>query len=127
MQLLLDTHALLCHFEDSASLSQTAKNLINDKENRLFISTASLWELSIKTSLGKLKLTDSIPSLVAGYVTTGTTLLSVDPQHAFATSSLPWHHRDPFDRMLIAQAQLEKLTLVSQDGVFKHYEVPVVW
>ena len=127
MSLLLDTHALLWHFEDSASLSRTAKNLINDKANQLFISTASLWEMSIKTGLGKLKLADPVPDLVAGYVSTGTTLLSIDPKHAYATSSLPWHHRDPFDRMLITQAQLEGLTLVTQDEMFKRYEVPLVW
>ncbi len=127
MRLLLDTHALLWHFEDNALLSQTAKNLINDKANQLFISTASLWEMSIKLGLGKLKLTDTIPELIAGYVKTGATLLSIDPKHAFAISSLPWHHRDPFDRMLIAQALVEDLTLISQDGMFKHYQAPLLW
>lgn len=127
MRLLLDTHVLLWHFEDSVSLSKTAKTAVNDPSNQLFISVASLWELSIKISLGKLRLEVPIREMVAGYVKTGTTILSIAEEHALATGSLPWHHRDPFDRMLVGQAQLEGLTILTFDPLVRQYDVPNVW
>ncbi len=127
MRILLDTHALLWHFEDSPSLSPSAKNLINNSQTRLFISAATIWELSIKTSLRKLNLAAPVRDVIDGYVQTGATLLSVTPEHGLATASLPWHHRDPFDRMLIAQAQLEELVLLTCDGRIREYDVRCMW
>ena len=127
MRVLLDTHALLWHFEDSAALSPSARNIINNPQNRLFISAASIWELSIKSSLGKLRLEAPIREIVGGYVKTGSTLLSMTPEHAMATEALPWHHRDPFDRMLIAQTRHEDLTLITQDEMIRQYDVRNIW
>ncbi len=83
--------------------------------------------MSIKTSLGKLRLESSLQEIIAGYVNTGTSLLPIGPEHAMEAGSLPWHHRDPFDRMLVAQAQLEALTLVTVDTFVKQYDVPNIW
>lgn len=127
MRLLLDTHTLIWHFEDSDALSHTAKKTINDQYNQLFISAASLWEISIKTNLGKLRLEAPIPEMIMGYVKSGASLLPITPEHAIATGSLPWHHRDPFDRMLVGQARLEGLTIVTFDPLVRQYDVPNVW
>ncbi len=127
MRLLMDTHALIWHFEASSSLSRTARNALNNRDNQLYISTASLWEISIKVGLGKLELLYQVEEMVAGYVQTGTILLPVLPEHAMAAGSIPWHHRDPFDRMLIIQARLEKLTIVTRDELFDPYEVDCIW
>ncbi len=127
MRLLMDTHALLWHFVGGSMLSQTAGNALNNRDNQLFISSASLWEISIKVGLGKLELLYPVEEMVAGYVRTGSILLPVLPGHAMAAGSLPWHHRDPFDRVLIIQARLEKLTIVSRDELFDPYEVTCIW
>ena len=127
MRLLLDTHTLIWHFDDNASLSPSVKRSINDPENELFISVASVWELSLKTSLGKLRIEIPIHDLITGYIQTGTSLLSITLEHAIKTASLPWHHRDPFDRMLIAQAQLEGLTIATCDDLVRQYNVPHIW
>ncbi len=127
MRILLDTHTLLWHYENNDSLSLSVKNSINDSANQLFISVASIWEVSIKTSLGKLKLETSISEIIAGYAETGTTVLSISLQHAVETSSLPWHHRDPFDRMLVAQARLEDITIATCDERIRQYDIRTIW
>ncbi len=127
MRVLLDTHALLWHYEDSAELSPSAKSVINNPQNRVFISAASIWEAAIKFSLGKLRLEAPIRHIVEGYVRTGATLLSMTPDHALATAALPWLHRDPFDRMLIAQGQHEGLTLITRDDLIRQYDVRHTW
>ncbi len=127
MRVLLDTHALIWHFADSDSLSPSAKNIINNPQNKLFISAVSIWELSIKISLGKLELAAPVREVIGGYVKTGTVLLSMTPEHAMSAESLPWHHRDPFDRMLIAQARREDLTLLTQDDRIRQYDVLHIW
>ena len=127
MRLLLDTHTLIWHFEGSSSLSQAARNAIDAPDNQLFISAASLWELAIKVGLGKLRIEISLPELAAGYEKTGTTLLSITPEHAMAVQTLPSHHRDPFDRILISQAKLESMTLITHDEMIQQYDVPQIW
>lgn len=127
MRVLLDTHALIWHFEDSGSLGSSARSTINDPRNRLFISAVSIWELSIKISLGKLQLGASVRAVIDGYAKTGATLLPMTPEHAMMTESLPWHHRDPFDRMLIAQANREGLTLLTHDDRIRQYDVQHTW
>ncbi|MDR1044150.1 MAG: type II toxin-antitoxin system VapC family toxin [Candidatus Adiutrix sp.] len=121
MRLLLDTHTLIWHYEDWPLLSETANQAIDAPGNKLFISVASLWEMAIKSGIGKLTLTDPIRTIMAAYVGIGATILTITPDHALATQNLPWHHRDPFDRLLIAQAVHEGLTLVSRDEVFASY------
>jgi PIN domain nuclease of toxin-antitoxin system len=127
MRLLLDTHAFIWHYEDKPLLSDVVNQALDDPANQIFISTASLWEMSIKTSLGKLKLSRSVYEVMTVYAKAGAIILPISPGHALGTASLPWRHRDPFDRMLIAQALYEGLILVSKDSVFASYEVKTLW
>lgn len=127
MRLLLDTHAIIWHIEQNPALGTTASTAIKDVNNHIHVSTVSLWELSIKVSLGKLKLPDTIKNIAKELRESGVTFIPVSEEHAMATESLPWHHRDPFDRMLIAQAQIEKLTLVSRDSFFGSYDISRIW
>lgn len=126
--LLLDTNALLWSLMEPGKLSPKALALIGDAETRLVVSSASAWEVSIKYHLGKLKGAEAVVSDFSGYLKRlQADVLAISPEHALAAGALPQHHRDPFDRMLIAQARLEGLPLVSSDGVFKAYDVEVVW
>ncbi|MBN1426221.1 type II toxin-antitoxin system VapC family toxin [Candidatus Fermentibacteria bacterium] len=123
MNLLLDTHILLWWLADSPELDQAPKEAIGDRENVVFISAASLWEIMIKKALGKLDLPDEFEAVVSQEPFLH---LEVSAAHAFMVGRLPPHHRDPFDRMLIAQALVEGLTLVTADPFIRKYEVPVL-
>lgn len=127
MRILLDTHALIWHREGSDRLSPTAGRMIADSMNQVVISIASLWEMSIKRSLGKLPTLDSPVEILAIYQRVGAKLLPVSTEHVMAVESLPWHHRDPFDRMLIAQAKTEKIVLITKDPIFSQYDVDQIW
>ena len=127
MRLLLDTHTLIWHYEDKPLLSEAVNQALDDPANQIFISTASLWEMAIKTNLGKLNLSRPIHEVVAAYAEAGAEILPISPSHALATASLPLHHRDPFDRMLITQARYEDLTLVSRDSLFASYDLKTMW
>lgn len=127
MRLLLDTHTLLWHREGNDQLSSTAKAMIADNANQVVIGVASLWEMSIKRSLGKLTTAKTPIELVEIYQNGGAKLLPISPNHTMAIESLPWHHRDPFDRMLVAQAKVEGLILISKDEVFRRYDVMRTW
>lgn len=128
MNLLLDTHVWLWALLSPERLSKRAVHALEDPENGLIFSAASSWEISIKYALRKLKL----PEPPARYVPTGlerlgVTPMSVEHAHALRVSELPHHHRDPFDRLLIAQAQLEEATLATADPRFLLYDVDVLW
>jgi PIN domain nuclease of toxin-antitoxin system len=127
MRLLLDTHAFIWHHEDKPLLSDVVNKALDDPANQIFISTASLWEMTIKTSIGKLILSRHVHEVMTAYVESGAIILPISPDHALATANLPWHHRDPFDRMLIAQALYEGLILVSRDSMFASYELKTLW
>jgi len=128
MNLLLDTHAFLWFIAGDNRLSQTARSLIENPENQVFLSQVSLWEIAIKISLGKLTLLQPFERLIADQLRENQIqLLDIRLQHAAGVISLPFHHRDPFDRMLIAQAQAEHLTLVSEDSAITQYDVLRAW
>ncbi len=128
MNLLLDTHAFLWFIAGDIRLSQTARTLIENPENQVFFSQVSLWEIAIKISLGKLTLLQPFEKLIAEQLRENQIqLLDIRLQHAAGVISLPFHHRDPFDRMLIAQAQAEHLTLVSEDSAITQYDVLRAW
>ena len=112
MRLLLDTHILLWWLANSASLSDRARELIADPDNAVFVSAVSLWEIRLKQSLGKLQLPSDFEERLAGESFESLPLLAA---HAREVASLPWHHRDPFDRMLIAQARVAELALLTAD------------
>ncbi len=123
MRLLLDTHAFLWAIGDPDRLHSAARAALWDPDNDVQVSVASVWEIGIKRGLGKLTAPDDLePHLQAANFDP----LPISLEHARAAGSLPLHHRDPFDRMLIAQAQLESLTLVTRDARFAVYGVPVL-
>ncbi len=123
MRLLLDTHALLWALADPDELSTEARDATRDGANEVFVSSASTWEISIKQQAGKLEALDDLLDAIDG---AGFTCLSIDLADAMAAGALPAHHRDPFDRMLIAQARARGLTVVTRDARFVEYGVPVV-
>ena len=124
MRLLLDTHVLLWWVGGSAKLPQAMRELIADPERTVFLSAASAWEIRIKQKLGKLDLPDEFDAAVDG---TEFQWLPISRAHANATAALPLHHRDPFDRMLIAQAQCESLTLLTVDDRLTAYGKNILW
>ena len=127
MKCLLDTHAYIWWLGDPARISPAAKKILSDPSNEISVSIASFWELSIKSSLGKITLSRDVQSLAASLQEDGLKLLSIEPPHCRAVTNLPFHHRDPFDRMLIAQALTEDFVLLSRDREFESYPVRVVW
>ena len=128
MRLLLDTHSLLWWDEDPDKLSDAARDALADANNTVFISVVNAWEIQIKVQLGKLGLTKPLPDIIlAQRITNGFELLLVQLPHVYALDSLPFHHKDPFDRLLMAQARHENLILVSHDAQFAAYPVNVLW
>jgi len=120
MNLLLDTHALIWVLEDNSTLSKSARKAIIDGGNIVFVSSVSVWEIGIKKAQGKLDVPDDLLERVKQLRFTE---LPINFVHASYASSLPGIHKDPFDRMLIAQACIEKLTLVTRDGFIPQYDV----
>lgn len=128
MRLLLDTHALLWFLEDSTELSPKAKATIEHPDTETFVSIVSLWEIAIKSNLGKLELSEPFETLFPAQLdTNGFIQLPVRLPHLYELERLPQVHRDPFDRLLIAQARTENLTIVSQDTHFPTYKTPILW
>lgn len=128
MKLLLDTHALFWAVEETTRLGPAALLAVQNQSNELLVSAATIWEVSIKVSIGKLSL--SLPYLgwmkwaISGL---NASLLPISLEHADRQSTLPFHHRDPFDRLLAAQALSENITLVSCDEVFDQYSLTRLW
>lgn len=120
MRLLLDTHVALWHFEDPGLLSVGAREAVEDPTNVVYLSAASVWEWAIKAAQGKIATPDSLD---AGARRAGFTELPVTWSHGRHASSLQFLHGDPFDRMLVAQAQLEDLVLVTRDPLVQQYDV----
>jgi PIN domain nuclease of toxin-antitoxin system len=128
MRLLLDTHAVLWFLREPEKLPPKVLEEIESAGADARVSLATLWEIAIKASLKKLYLPKEYDELFPQSVTdSGLSLLGIEPQHVGWLSRLPWHHRDPFDRLLIAQAHVEQLTLVSCDPNFPAYAVPILW
>jgi PIN domain nuclease of toxin-antitoxin system len=128
MRLLLDTHAFLWWVEDARALSRAAKAAIRNPANECFVSLASCWEMAIKSSLGKLKLPDPMDRFVPEQLAANAfQQLPIAFRHVARTSAMPFHHRDPFDRLLASQALEEGLAIVSADRVFRNYGVKRIW
>jgi PIN domain nuclease of toxin-antitoxin system len=126
MRILIDTHILIWHLEGDEQLSPDRRSLITNPTNSIFISIVSYWEIAIKTSIGKLSLSRPIEEIFAEIDHSTSTILSIQPNHTLEVSELPFHHRDPFDRMLIAQAKVEFLDVMTSDGVFADYGLNLV-
>jgi PIN domain nuclease of toxin-antitoxin system len=124
VRLLLDTHALLSLLFADGRLSTRAHETMERPDARLIVSAVCVWEIAIKRAIGKLPAPDDVIERIE---TTGAELLTITARHAHASGALPLHHRDPFDRLLIAQAQMERCAIVTGNGAFPAYDVPVVW
>jgi len=128
VRLLVDTHAFLWFAAGDARLSSRARRRIEDPAHDRFLSVASVWEMAIKLSLGKLSLAVSLDALVEhGALANGFSLLDVRQEHASGVAHLPFNHRDPFDRLLVCQAMSDGLSLVSNDAVLDAYPVQRIW
>jgi len=123
MNLLLDTHTLIWWLETNLNLSPSARAAIAESRNRVFLSAVVVWEIAIKKSLKKLNLPDDLNEII---IEERFLPLPITLAHALAVEHLPRHHNDPFDRMLVAQAQVEGLTLVTRDPRIRKYEVEVI-
>ena len=128
MKLLIDSHALLWFVWDHPNLGPKVRGLMADSANELLISVGSLWEIAIKVSLGKLTLAEPYDVFLDQAISTNNlTILPITLQHASLVSTLRFHHRDPFDRLLIAQAIVEQISIVSGDLAFDAYPVTRMW
>ncbi|MBN3883827.1 MAG: type II toxin-antitoxin system VapC family toxin [Nostoc sp.] len=127
MKLLLDTQCWLWWFAQPERLNEEAIAHIVDENNELWLSVASIWEIGIKVAIGKLPLPDPLDSYISSRMAQlGMRSLEIRVSHALQAAALPLHHRDPFDRMLIAQAQIEEMTLVSADSMFNKYDISLI-
>ena len=128
MRLLLDTHAFLWWVGAGRTLSRRARSAIGSGRNECFVSIATAWEIAIKVSLGSLRVEGSLDRFLPDQIAAnGFQPLPIDLRHAARVATLPFHHRDPFDRLLVAQALEEELAVVTADPVFAEYGVKRVW
>jgi len=128
MDVLLDTHALLWWLSDDPALTTEARKIMTDTNNAIFISPASAWEIAIKVRAGKLPTAADLTGDFDGYLSReGFQILKITAQHAIRAGLLPGPHRDPFDRMLIAQSQADNVLIVSNDAAFDSYGIRRVW
>ncbi|BAZ05142.1 type II toxin-antitoxin system VapC family toxin [Calothrix sp. NIES-3974] len=128
MNILLDTHTFIWSTANPEKLPQTVTNLLTDINNIWILSIASVWEIQIKLQLGKLNLNSSLPKLIDNQQRVNNLqILPIDLTHIYALNNLPSHHKDPFDRILIAQGMVEKMPIVSIDEVFDNYLIKRLW
>jgi PIN domain nuclease of toxin-antitoxin system len=128
MKLLLDTNVFIWLNDAPHRVREQVMTVIANPDNDLFFSLTSIWEMQIKIQLGKLQLSDALPDVLrTQQVENNLQVLMIDLKHIWSLANLPNHHRDPFDRLLIAQAQTEGMTLVSADGIFEMYDVDLLW
>ncbi len=127
MRILLDTHAFIWFAEDDDQLHPNIKRAIEKSANDIFLSIASIWEMAIKIQLNKLKISKSIEEVIELATSNGFELLPILPEHIIKLTALAFHHRDPFDRIIIAQGLDENFQIVSKDSIFDEYGVKRLW
>jgi PIN domain nuclease of toxin-antitoxin system len=127
MNLLIDTHVFLWWDSQPEKIPTGTLSVLEDPDNIVWLSLVSIWEVQIKTQMGKLVLNNSLDNLVQQQQQNGIQLLPIKLNHILALQPLPYYHKDPFDRLLIAQSIAENLTCVSADSVFKQYSIPILW
>lgn len=128
MKLLLDTHAFLWFILNDPLLSVSAAGLIADPNNEIEISPASYWEIAIKISIGKYSLGEPVADFFEREIAVNQfRILPIEPRHVAPLAMMPFHHRDPFDRLIIAQAMIEQIPVVSADAAFDKYSVTRLW
>ncbi|MBX3290573.1 MAG: type II toxin-antitoxin system VapC family toxin [Acidobacteria bacterium] len=126
MRMLLDTHVLIWYLEGNESLSRRHRDLIVNADNEVFVSISSLWEVAIKTSIGKLTIAKPLTDIFKQLSVQSINILGIQPGHVLQVAALPFHHRDPFDRMIIAQSYVEFLPIITHDKTFADYGVKLL-
>jgi PIN domain nuclease of toxin-antitoxin system len=128
LKLLLDTHVLLWWLDDDPRLSSRCRDAIADPQSAILVSVATVWEIAIKAGLGQLDMPPDLGRYLHSQIHRNSfDVLPVGFAHAVAVRDLPWHHKDPFDRLLIAQSRTEQIPIASADAVLASYEVELVW
>jgi PIN domain nuclease of toxin-antitoxin system len=128
MKLLFDTQSFLWFISGNSKLSESARQLIEAEDNQIYLSMASLWEMGIKISLGKLILDQPFETMIpAQLAQNGIEVVPIEFSHVTVVANLPFHHRDPFDRLIAAQAHIEKMSVVSSDEMFDTYGLSRLW
>ncbi|MDM8567813.1 type II toxin-antitoxin system VapC family toxin [Candidatus Halobeggiatoa sp. HSG11] len=123
--ILLDTHILLWWLANDSRLTTKVKKIIASPDNKIYVSSVSIWEASIKRALGRLEFDDD--KLLKVIETGGFQEITITMQHGLVAGNLPRHHEDPFDRMLIAQTKVNNLTIITHDKQFQHYDISIIW
>ncbi len=123
MQILIDTQILIWFLEGNNLLSPNRCRIISSSQNKIFVSLASLWEIAIKISIGKLTLSKPLADVIEQISKENIEILNISPKHILQVSTLPLHHRDPFDRIIIVQSQVENLDLMTEDAEFGKYGI----
>ena len=126
MQLLIDTHILIWFLEGNKLLSKSRRQIVADSQNNVFVSIASLWEIAIKISIGKLTLAKPLANVIKQIEIEDFEILLISPEHTLRVSIMPFHHRDPFDRVIIAQSQIENLPVLTDDNDFGSYGIKIL-
>ncbi|MEM1253827.1 MAG: type II toxin-antitoxin system VapC family toxin [Cyanobacteria bacterium P01_H01_bin.21] len=128
MKLLLDTHTFIWWDSQSSKIPASALDLLKNPEHSLLLSLVSIWEIQIKAHLGKLELQQPLLDIIQRQESqNGVVILPITLAHIIELDQLPWHHKDPFDRLLIAQSRVESVTLVSKDQTFEKYNCQILW
>ena len=128
MRLLLDTHAFIWYTTDSSEISRKGRSLIDNGENDILLSTASVWEMAIKHSIGKLTFSMPFMEFIKQQIAFNRIdILEITFDHIEVVASLPLHHRDPFDRLIIAQSMAQQIPILSVDAIFDAYAIARVW
>lgn len=128
MKLLFDTHTFIWWDSEPGKLPSTVLDLCNDPQNTLLLSVASVWEMQIKSQLGKFELERPLGELIEGQLNANAIeILPISLEHVLGLDDLPLHHRDPFDRLLISQTLVEKAVLLTRDALIGQYDVPIQW
>lgn len=126
MRTIIDTHILIWFLEGNPTLSKSRRQFIAAAQNEIFVSIASLWEIAVKISIGKLALAKPISDVIKQITAENIEILPISTDHILKVSSLPFHHRDPFDRIIIAQSQIENLPIIKGDTDFANYNVKIL-
>ena len=127
MNLLVDTHALIWFITDNNKLPINTKKFIESNDNDCYVSIATFWEIGIKNSIGRLDLNSDLQKIFRIIEESGFDILPITTNHILQNADLELYHQDPFDRIIIAQAMVEKMTIITKDIQFKNYNIPIVW
>jgi PIN domain nuclease of toxin-antitoxin system len=127
MNLLIDTHALIWFITDNDKLPLKTKQIIENKENNCYVSIATYWEIGIKNSIGRLDLNSDLKTIFQIIEETGFEALPITTNQILRNANLEFYHQDPFDRIIIAQSLVEKMTIITKDSQFENYNIPIIW